>query len=361
MTGMSICRRHDEREKKMKYLEPDEKKKPGLPCGKADVPLLLVLALTAAAAFFVYSGDGSRGTGSMAEGEAGISERVSGAADSLYAAEETAAAGEDEEIPEEAEIPFENIMTADSSDLTVTWDGLTEGDQQDVGALEGEIRAALDAFAAEGYTAGFMLYDLNSGGGISYHADEMYYSASAIKGPYVAWLVEDYPQTMDFLYGTIQNTITWSSNDDYGELITTYGYTEFNDWAAGIGCEDLVISGEWYTSVKARDFAKLWCHMYDRVVSGGSLAGIINIYTDTLSSAISETLGGQYTVYSKGGWIGEGRGSYYNVQNDAGIVMKGEHPYVLVILSDAYGRLDLLDNLVYILDQAHTELTETAG
>ena len=358
---MNICRRHNERELVMKYLEPDEKKKPGLPCGKADVPLLLVLALTAAAAFFVYSGDGSRGTDSMAEGEAGISERVSGAADSLYAAEETAAAGEDEEIPEEAEIPFENIMTADSSDLTVTWDGLTEGDQQDVGALEGEIRAALDAFAAEGYTAGFMLYDLNSGGGISYHADEMYYSASAIKGPYVAWLVEDYPQTMDFLYGTIQNTITWSSNDDYGELITTYGYTEFNDWAAGIGCEDLVISGEWYTSVKARDFAKLWCHMYDRVVSGGSLAGIINIYTDTLSSAISETLGGQYTVYSKGGWIGEGRGSYYNVQNDAGIVMKGEHPYVLVILSDAYGRLDLLDNLVYILDQAHTELTETAG
>ena len=52
--------------------------------------------------------------------------------------------------------------------------------------------------------AGFMLYDLNSGGGISYHADEMYYSASAIKGPYVAWLVEDYPQTMDFLYGTIK-------------------------------------------------------------------------------------------------------------------------------------------------------------
>ena len=36
MTGMSICRRHDEREKKMKYLEPDEKKKPGLPCGKAE-------------------------------------------------------------------------------------------------------------------------------------------------------------------------------------------------------------------------------------------------------------------------------------------------------------------------------------
>ena len=224
-----------------------------------------------------------------------------------------------------------------------------------------EVRAALDAFAAEGYTAGFMLYDLNSGGGISYHADEMYYSASAIKGPYVAWLAECYPQALDSLYGTIQNTITWSDNDAYGELIALYGSTEFNAWAAEIGCEELVISGGWYASVNARDFAKLWCHMYDRVVAGESLADIINIYTDTLSSAISETLGGQYTVYSKGGWIGEGKGSYYNVQNDAGIVMKGEHPYVLVILSDAYGRLDLLDNLVYVLDQAHTALAGTAG
>ena len=360
---MSICRRHDGREKKMKYLEPDEKKKPGLFCRRADVdvPLLLVLAFTATAAFFVYSEEGSRGTSSVSEEEAGISECVSGAADGLYDAGERSAAGEEEEIPEEAEIPFENIMIADSSDLTITWDGLTEGDRQDVDALEAEVRVALDAFAAEGYTAGFMLYDLNSGGGISYHADEMYYSASAIKGPYVAWLAECYPPAVDFLYGTIQNVISWSSNEDYGELIASYGYTEFNSWAAEIGCENLTITGEWYPAVNARDFSKLWCHMYDRIVSGGNLSSIISIYVDTLSSAISETLGGNYTVYSKGGWIGEGRGSYYNVQNDAGVVMKGEHPYVLVVLSDAYGRLDLLDDLVYVLDQVHTELTEAVG
>ena len=92
-------------------------------------------------------------TGSASEEESEISECVSGAADSLYAAGERSAAGE-EEIPEEAEIPFENIMTADSSDLTITWDGLTEGDRQDVDALEEEVRAALDVFAAEGYTVG---------------------------------------------------------------------------------------------------------------------------------------------------------------------------------------------------------------
>ena len=58
-----------------------------------------------------------------------------------------------------------------------------------------------------------------------------------------------------------------------------------------------------------------------------------------------------YTVYSKGGWSFEGEDSYYTVQNDAGIVMKGEHPYVLTVLSDAYEHLDLLDGLVKEIDQ----------
>lgn len=349
---MSIHRRKEEGERDMKYLEPDEKKKPGMFYVKRDVPLLLVLVLTIIAAVLVFAGEWSGGDVSTNEKKDGISGDLSVAADALDEAEEAAA------LEEEEEIPFVNIMTADSSDLTITWEGLTEKDLPELDAAELQIRSAIDAFAAEGYSAGFMLYDLNSGGGISYHADDMYYSASAIKGPYVAWLAESYPQTMDFLFGTIQNTITWSSNDDYEVLITSYGYTEFNAWAAEIGCENLAITGEWYPAVNARDFSKLWCHMYDSVVSGGNLSSIISIYNDTLSSAIYETLGGQYTVYSKGGWIGEGAGTYYNVQNDAGIVMKGSHPYVLVILSDAYGRLDLLDNLTAVLDETHTVLSE---
>lgn len=256
------------------------------------------------------------------------------------------------------EIPFVNITEADSSDLTITWAGMTEDDLLETENLMTMIRAAIDAFSAEGYSTGFLLYDLNNGGGISYHADEFYYSASAIKGPYVAWLVQAYLQAADLLYGTIQNTIQWSSNDDYKDLITSYGYSEFNNWAAGLGCFDIAITGEWYPAVNAREFAMLWSSIYDYFMSESCDPDIRELYNGTLSSAIYETLGAQYTVYSKGGWIGEGLGTYYNVQNDAGIVMKGEDPYVLVILSDAYGRLDLLDNLVAVLDSAHTYLTE---
>lgn len=219
---MSIHRRKEEGERDMKYLEPDEKKKPGMFYVKRDVPLLLVLVLTIIAAVLVFAGEWSGGDVSTNEKKDGISGYLSVAADALDEAEEAAA------LEEEEEIPFVNIITADSSDLTITWEGLTEKDLPELDAAELQIRSAIDAFAAEGYSAGFMLYDLNSGGGISYHADDMYYSASAIKGPYVAWLVESYPQTMDFLFGTIQNAITWSSNDDYEALITSYGYTEWS-------------------------------------------------------------------------------------------------------------------------------------
>lgn len=256
------------------------------------------------------------------------------------------------------ELPFTDILDAQGEGITITWEGMTEADLGDLESIKTEIQSAVDAFSSEGYSTGFILRDPNSGGGISYHADELYYSASTIKGPYVAWLVQAYPETATALYGTIENTIQWSSNDDYGALIAAYGVDGFNSWAAECGCADLALGTEWYTGIVAKDFCKLWNCVYDYFVSGKFPAEIQSLYTGTLSSSIYEVLGSEYTVYSKGGWIGEGRGTYYHVQNDAGIVLKGEHPYVLVVLSDAYGRLDLLDDLVRVLDLAHTELIE---
>ncbi len=257
---------------------------------------------------------------------------------------------------QEEESLFVPILEADSTELTITWEGLSEEDLSETEVLRTEIQSAIDAFSAEGYSTGFLLYDINTEGGISYRADESYYSASTIKGPYVAWLVQAYPQTADSLYDTIENTIAWSSNDDYEMLISTYGSSEFDSWIAGLGCKNIALSGEWYPDINARDFAVLWNSVYDSFLSGSVPAYIQDFYTGTLESAIYETLGSWYTVYSKAGWIGEGLGTYYNVQNDAGIVMKGEDPYVIVVLSDAYGRTDLLDHLVAVLDSAHTSL-----
>lgn len=332
------------REKVVKYPKRSRQSRVRALVRKRGVLLLISMAFICAAAGCAGSTDGE---------EQGAEGSLQGASDYGDGASETAA-----QITDNEEIPYVNILEADSTKLTITWDGMTENNLAEADVLEAEIMTAVDAFSAEGYSTGFLLYDLNSGGGISYNADEAYYSASTIKGPYVAWLVQAYPETADTLYGTIENTLQWSSNEDYERLITSYGYTEFNIWAAGLGCQNIAITDEWYTAVNARDFALLWSSMYDYFLSETCNTAVRDLYTGTLSSAIYETLGGQYTVYSKAGWIGEGPGSYYNVQNDAGIVMKGEDPYVLVVLSDAYGRLDLLDHLVAVLDMVHTSLTE---
>ena len=78
------------------------------------------------------------------------------------------------------------------------------------------------------------------------------------------------------------------------------------------------------------------------------------LYIDTLNSFLYDALGETYTVYSKAGWIDSG--GYYTARNDAGIVMKADHPYVLVVLSDLYDEDELLCGLVRTLDAAHTWL-----
>ena len=54
----------------------------------------------------------------------------------------------------------------------------------------------------------------------------------------------------------------------------------------------------------------------------------------------------------------KGSGHIIMYRMTRGIVLKEDAPYVLVVLSDAYGRLDLLDNLVSVLDLAHTALMD---
>ena len=72
-------------------------------------------------------------------------------------------------------------------------------------------------------------------------------------------------------------------------------------------------------------------------------------------SYIDGALGSRYTLYSKAGWIWSG-GRYY-VWDDGGIVMDGDHPYVLAVMSSASAsNRGLLENLVNVLHEAHREL-----
>ena len=66
-------------------------------------------------------------------------------------------------------------------------------------------------------------------------------------------------------------------------------------------------------------------------------------------------LGGRYTVHSKPGWIVTG---YPRAFNDAGIIMAGDRPYLVVICSNATERFDMLQNLTRVLDDVHSEMVK---
>lgn len=151
---------------------------------------------------------------------------------------------------------------------------------------------------------------------------------------------------MDY-YSVIENTISWSSNSDYFTLINNFGKSGFNSWTAQLGSSDITLTDSSFGDITCRSFTRIWIEIYEYFMSGDETAEqLSSFFIGTENSCIYETLGAEYTVYSKAGWYSEGEGSYYTVQNDAGIVMKEDSPYILTILSDAYGELELLGDLV---------------
>lgn len=243
------------------------------------------------------------------------------------------------------------LFTAAGEEVLLCW-----GDEELSREMEKELDRAIEAFDKEGYRVGFLLYDLNSGQGLSYNAADSFYSASAIKGPYVACIAETEPSCTDEYRLAIKETISVSSNDDYAVLWRAYGSSVFCAWLEEAGCLEVDVSSKW-TDITSQELALMWIKMYDYFTSGTKDADwLAGLYTDTLNSCISKTLGDSCTVWSKAGWIDSGE--YYTVQNDGGIVMKKGNPYVFVILSDAYGRMDLLSSLIETVDEIHTELVD---
>lgn len=63
---------------------------------------------------------------------------------------------------------------------------------------------------------GFVLVDLMTGKGISYNAEKIFFSASTIKGPYVACINEKIPESRTNYASLMEKTIKDSNNQTYG-------------------------------------------------------------------------------------------------------------------------------------------------
>ncbi|MDO4622915.1 MAG: hypothetical protein Q4B22_08165 [Eubacteriales bacterium] len=119
---------------------------------------------------------------------------------------------------------------------------------------EASIQSRINYFESQGKNVGIIAMDVQTGKGICYYPDSVFFTASSIKGIFCSSIVK-YANAMatdrDLIYLTIHN----SDNDAYGALFAKYGvgYTKrwFDECRAG------TYPDKW-TFITARDMAKCW-------------------------------------------------------------------------------------------------------
>lgn len=216
------------------------------------------------------------------------------------------------------------------------------------------LRSAIDAYERRGVSVGFVMMDLETGSGVSYNIDQQFYSASTIKGPYVAALNKYYPWALDSWSSIMYNAISVSSNEAYAALRNYYGsdplktlIDETHAW--GFDCSPH------YVNYSVRDLAKLWTGMADYFMSDEANAWWCrDVYGSNSAITSRPTLSGKGPVYAKSGWVD----GDITVHNEGCLVMNNGRPYLMVIMANqSHYDSSYMANLMHALDQAHSDLT----
>jgi hypothetical protein len=226
---------------------------------------------------------------------------------------------------------------------------------------------AIAALEAKKYTLGIVVEDIENGATFAYNADEEFYSASSIKGPYVACLYETLAETDETklreLNRLARPTIEDSNNETYAELRRRYGSEQFEAWLQeldyGIDEYDSLSAtgGHYYLHLNAWQLSAMWERIYGYLTSETEAAETLAGYFERRDySAIKEALGEDVRTWGKGGWYPSSDGYASPVTVDAGIVW-ADHPYLVVVMSDIPGEMEKLEPVVAALDELHEGLT----
>ncbi len=223
-----------------------------------------------------------------------------------------------------------------------------------------ELKEAIASFKDDSYDVSFVIVNVDSGKGIAYNTDELFYSASAIKAPYIASLLskgelnED-RKTDDILNQEIESILLWSDNDAYLDLDEHYDSYAFQPWGAQAGLDHSLDINYCYLDLTSADLAKMWLQIYSDYKSGLIDSDISELATKPEVSSIHSIIGNDGTTWSKAGWIPDG--DRFSATNDAGIIKTKESTYVMAICSNAPSNFELVDNMVAALSKLETNLT----
>ena len=102
---------------------------------------------------------------------------------------------------------------------------------------------AIGAIEGQGHQVGFVMVDLGSGATVSYHADDAFYSASSIKGPYVVSVVQNVLGDGAPADGRIDAILRYSDNDAYASFRSSYTDAPMHALVDASGAEQMANSG----------------------------------------------------------------------------------------------------------------------
>ena len=288
----------------------------------------------------------SSDTETVAETEAPVKEEREEVA--VYVEEETVEPlGKDELISTISELSTEEkIVTSSSEELLKT-------------EAVSNVKKIQQQIYGEGRRVSFIMIDINSGEYVSSGTEHIYYGASVLKGPYVVAVNKYLPESVDaYIKETMTDAVELSDNQCYETLRMTYGVDVLSQMVEYTGVSTNVVSEyDWYPEMTVKDLAKLWVGMYWYFFEepNENTEWCISIFENSAQSYISSSLCEEYTVYSKAGWIYD---EYDIARNDGGIVMAGENPYILVIMSEAFDYYEDLEELAKGLDLVHENMVK---
>lgn len=225
------------------------------------------------------------------------------------------------------------------------------------------VNQAAEKLHSEGYHVSGAVMDLLTGRTLMYNPDEEYYSASTIKGFFVASLADNRPDLLDtYMAGVMENAVMNSSNEAYLSMWNTYLGTYLQGWFENAGVDG---SKAWdgYPYYSARDMAKLWAENYWWFATNENGQRVAPFYQSPNRSAIRTVIADAITTRSKAGWICyiDSTG-VLSATHDGEIVYDGDHPYLLVVMSDVPEEfdqiIDMTRSLVYVHEDMIQDLEE---
>ena len=217
-------------------------------------------------------------------------------------------------------------------------------------------------------TIGFVMINLLNGKGIGYNVDEKVYSASCIKGPYIAALVDSRPEILEKSSNTLVQVVMNSDNQLYSNLRRSYGRQFFEEWCISADV-DQDVSVYNYPRLSARNLAKLWVKNYYFFNTDEVGMQIRDWYTSPNASAIYSSLGKGsetkeadssesaslgYRTESKAGWFCESSKPYATATTDGGIIYPDDNSaYAIAIITDFPSDMKRLEPLCVELNELY--------